>query len=64
MPESGRRTASRSDIATKALKSERGRDDGDGDDDDDDDDRTFRSPVVDDEELSPNIIHHPSKFCG
>jgi hypothetical protein len=59
MPESGR-TASLSDIATKALKSERGRDD----DDDDDDDRTCRSPVVDDEGLYPNIIHHPSKFCG
>jgi hypothetical protein len=47
MPESGR-TASLSDIATKALKSERGRDD---------DDRTCRSPVVDDEGLYPNIIH-------
>jgi hypothetical protein len=42
------RTASLSDIATKALKSERGRDD---------DDRTCRSPVVDDEGLYPNIIH-------
>jgi hypothetical protein len=55
MPESGRRTASLSDIATKALKSERGRKD-------DDDDRNFRSPVVDDEELYPNIIHHPSSI--
>jgi hypothetical protein len=54
MLESGRRTASLSDIATKALKSEGVRDD------DDDDDRNFRSPVVDDEELYPK--YHPSSI--
>jgi hypothetical protein len=57
MPKSGRRTASLSPTSLRKLWSERGRDD-------DDDDRTCRSPVVDDEELYPNIIHHPSKFRG